>query len=78
MVLHVNKKGIRVLGIAESFKRGEEDAERLFEELSGEGQVRLAEVKPFVVDPKCDVQRPQWWRQAPKELPAFGEEPCSA
>jgi endonuclease V-like protein UPF0215 family len=24
MVLHVNKKGIRVLGIAESFKRGEE------------------------------------------------------
>jgi hypothetical protein len=36
--------GIKVIA---SFKRGEEGAERLFEELSGEGEAQLAEVKPF-------------------------------
>jgi len=34
----------------------------------------LGKVKPFVVNPLCDVQRPGWWRRAPKELPPFGED----
>ncbi len=35
---------------------------------------KLAKLKPFVVNPPCEVRRPSWWRQAPKELPAFGED----
>jgi len=34
----------------------------------------LAKEEPFVVAPECEVRRPGWWRQAPKELPAFGED----
>jgi MEMO1 family protein len=34
----------------------------------------LAAIKPFVVHPQCQVQRPQWWQQAPKDLPPFGED----
>jgi len=34
----------------------------------------LADVRPLVTNPKCDVTRPSWWRQAPKELPPFGED----
>jgi AmmeMemoRadiSam system protein A len=34
----------------------------------------LGKIKPFVINPPCDVQRPSWWRQSPKELPAFGED----
>jgi hypothetical protein len=34
----------------------------------------LAKASPFVVETPCDVHRPQWWRVAPKELPAFGED----
>ncbi len=34
----------------------------------------LAKLKPFVVNPSCQVSRPGWWRQAPKELPPFGED----
>jgi len=34
----------------------------------------LARLDPFQLDPSCDVRRPQWWRQSPKELPAFGED----
>ena len=34
----------------------------------------LAKLKPFDRHPKCEVHRPQWWQNAPQELPAFGEE----
>jgi len=34
----------------------------------------LAKRKPFVVHPDCEVRRPPWWKQAPKELPPFGED----
>jgi len=34
----------------------------------------LGKLKPFSVNPSCDVTRPGWWRQAPKELPPFGED----
>ncbi len=34
----------------------------------------LAKLKPFVVNPPCQVQRPGWWKIAPKELPPFGED----
>lgn len=34
----------------------------------------LAKRRPLVTHPKCDVTRPSWWRQAPKELPPFGED----
>ncbi len=33
---------------------------------------QLARIPPFVRNPKCVVRRPQWWRQAPKQLPPFG------
>ena len=32
----------------------------------------LAAVRPFVRNPPCRAGRPEWWRQAPKPLPAFG------
>jgi len=36
---------------------------------------KLAGRKPFVREPVCeDIQRPDWWRQAPKELPPFGRD----
>lgn len=34
----------------------------------------IAKLEPFVVNPKCRVQRPSWWRVAPKELPPFGQD----
>ncbi len=34
----------------------------------------LAALEPFVVNPSCQVKRPDWWRQAPKELPPFGDD----
>lgn len=34
----------------------------------------LAKRPPLAINPKCDVARPSWWRQAPKELPPFGED----
>jgi len=34
----------------------------------------LGKLKPFAVNPPCKVQRPDFWRQSPKELPAFGED----
>jgi AmmeMemoRadiSam system protein A len=34
----------------------------------------LGKVMPFAIDPPCEVRRPDWWRQSPKELPAFGED----
>jgi len=34
----------------------------------------LAKIRPFVTDPPCRVQRPGWWRQASKEIPAFGDD----
>jgi len=35
---------------------------------------KLVKTPPFVVNPKCDVSRPGWWRQAPKDLPPFGKD----
>jgi len=35
---------------------------------------KLAGQAPFCKNPTCEVRRPAWWRQAPKELPAFGED----
>ncbi len=35
----------------------------------------LARRKPFVLEPICaDIHRPDWWRQAPKDLPPFGRD----
>jgi AmmeMemoRadiSam system protein B/AmmeMemoRadiSam system protein A len=33
---------------------------------------QLARLPPFCSDPECEVNRPGWWRQAPKEVPPFG------
>jgi len=36
---------------------------------------KLASRPPFVLEPVCaDIERPPWWRQAPKELPPFGHD----
>lgn len=35
---------------------------------------KLAGTGPFRVNPGCTVRRPDWWRQAPKELPPFGQD----
>ena len=35
---------------------------------------KLAKTDPFVVNPTCRVNRPAWWRKAPKDLPPFGED----
>ena len=35
---------------------------------------QLAKQAPLTSNAKCDVQRPAWWHQSPKELPAFGED----
>ncbi len=34
----------------------------------------LAKTKPFIAGSNFLVQRPAWWRQSPKTLPAFGED----
>jgi hypothetical protein len=34
----------------------------------------LVAVAPFVLEPQCLVQRPQWWRQAPKPAPEEGQD----
>ena len=34
----------------------------------------LAAVAPFVLEPQCPVQRPPWWRQAPKPAPEAGQD----
>jgi hypothetical protein len=34
----------------------------------------LAKRKPFVVNPPCDIRRPDWWQQSPQELPPFGKD----
>ena len=34
----------------------------------------LASVAPFVLEPQCMVQRPGWWRQAPKPAPDPGQD----
>jgi MEMO1 family protein len=34
----------------------------------------LASVAPFVLEPQCKVQRPGWWRQAPKPAPEEGQD----
>ncbi len=35
---------------------------------------QLTKTAPFVSNPICQVRRPRWWRQAPKELPPFGKD----
>lgn len=32
----------------------------------------LARIKPFVLEPKCSVQRPSWWQQSSRAAPAVG------
>jgi AmmeMemoRadiSam system protein A len=34
----------------------------------------LASTAPFVLEPQCLVQRPGWWRQAPKSAPEAGQD----
>jgi AmmeMemoRadiSam system protein B/AmmeMemoRadiSam system protein A len=34
----------------------------------------LAKIKPFAVNPPCEVERPAFWHQSPMQLPAFGED----
>ena len=34
----------------------------------------MAKVEPFAANPPCEVSRPGWWRQSPKDLPAFGQD----
>jgi MEMO1 family protein len=34
----------------------------------------LAKLQPFAINPPCEVRRPDFWRQSPKDLPAFGED----
>ena len=35
---------------------------------------RLVGTGPFVLEPRCLVERPPWWTQAPKPAPAVGED----
>lgn len=35
---------------------------------------QLAGTGPFVLEPHCQVERPPWWRQAPRPAPAPGED----
>jgi len=39
-----------------------------------EKAVVLLKAAPFVLEPRCLVQRPEWWRQAPRAAPAVGED----
>jgi hypothetical protein len=41
--------------------------------ISGKAK-ELATVPPFVLEPRCLVQRPGWWRQAPKPAPEPGQD----
>jgi hypothetical protein len=34
----------------------------------------LVKASPFVLEPRCLVQRPEWWKQGPKPAPAPGED----
>jgi MEMO1 family protein len=34
----------------------------------------LASVGPFVLEPRCMVQRPGWWRQSPRSAPEEGQD----
>ncbi len=34
----------------------------------------LVSAKPFVLEPKCPVERPGWWRQSPKPAPEAGQD----
>ncbi len=34
----------------------------------------IGKIKPFAINPPCEVQRPDFWHQSPKDLPAFGED----
>ena len=34
----------------------------------------MAKVEPFTVNPRCEVDRPSWWRESPRDLPPFGED----
>lgn len=34
----------------------------------------LAAIRPFVLEPRCRVQRPAWWRQAPISAPEPGQD----
>jgi MEMO1 family protein len=36
--------------------------------------VEMAKVEPFTANPPCEVGRPSWWRQSPKDLPPFGQD----
>jgi hypothetical protein len=36
--------------------------------------VEMAKVEPLTSKPRCEVVRPEWWRQSPKDLPPFGED----
>jgi AmmeMemoRadiSam system protein B/AmmeMemoRadiSam system protein A len=35
---------------------------------------QLAKTSPFVLEPRCPVQRPEWWAQSSKPAPAAGED----
>jgi len=34
----------------------------------------MAKGEPLTSNPRCEVVRPEWWRQSPKDLPPFGED----
>ena len=38
----------------------------------------LGKLKPFVVNPTCEVVRPEWWRQAPNPWPRVRKRKATA
>ena len=42
--------------------------------LISEKAQQLAKTSPFVLEPRCLVQRPPWWQQSSKPAPAAGED----
>jgi len=36
--------------------------------------LEIAKSPPFALNPSCRVQRPDWWRQSPREVPPFGQD----
>ena len=42
--------------------------------LISEKAQQLAKTSPFVLEPRCFVQRPPWWQQSSKPAPAAGED----
>jgi len=34
----------------------------------------MAKIKPLSANPRCEVERPGWWRQSPKDPPPLGED----